>query len=159
MRSISTSALVAYLKSQGLSDPHGLMPAELFNWSSLHDEGFIIMIAEDFLLLWYTVLPGAALPDTASLPIRPAMALVGCHRILFPGRYPVLALILPYIFLLYEKLEILFVWNFLRTCSHQRRSDFLVSHSGNVRFEAFHMYGIFMTAVPVGALSLFLIRN
>jgi len=27
------------------------------------------------------------------------------------------------------------------------------------RFEAFHMYGIFMTAVPVGALSLFLIRK
>ncbi|HQQ95701.1 MAG TPA: YeeE/YedE thiosulfate transporter family protein [Cyclobacteriaceae bacterium] len=27
------------------------------------------------------------------------------------------------------------------------------------RFESFHMYGIFMTAVPTGALSLFLIRR
>lgn len=27
------------------------------------------------------------------------------------------------------------------------------------RFESFHMYGIFMTAVPVGALSIFLIRK
>jgi uncharacterized membrane protein YedE/YeeE len=27
------------------------------------------------------------------------------------------------------------------------------------RFEGFHMFGIFMTAVPVGALSLFLIRR
>jgi uncharacterized protein len=27
------------------------------------------------------------------------------------------------------------------------------------RFESFHMYGIFMTAIPVGALSLFLIRT
>lgn len=27
------------------------------------------------------------------------------------------------------------------------------------RFESFHMYGIFMTAVPVGALSLLLIRS
>jgi len=27
------------------------------------------------------------------------------------------------------------------------------------RFEAFHMYGIFMTAIPVGALSLFIIRR
>lgn len=27
------------------------------------------------------------------------------------------------------------------------------------RFESFHMYGIFMTAVPIGALSIFLIRR
>ncbi len=27
------------------------------------------------------------------------------------------------------------------------------------RFESFHMFGIFMTAIPVGALSLFLIRR
>jgi uncharacterized membrane protein YedE/YeeE len=27
------------------------------------------------------------------------------------------------------------------------------------RFESFHMYGIFMTAVPVGALSIFLLRK
>jgi uncharacterized membrane protein YedE/YeeE len=27
------------------------------------------------------------------------------------------------------------------------------------RFESFHMYGIFMTAVPTGALSLYLIRR
>jgi uncharacterized membrane protein YedE/YeeE len=27
------------------------------------------------------------------------------------------------------------------------------------RFESFHMYGIFMTAIPVGAISLLLIRN
>ncbi|HLZ17240.1 MAG TPA: DUF6691 family protein [Cyclobacteriaceae bacterium] len=27
------------------------------------------------------------------------------------------------------------------------------------RFESFHMFGIFMTAVPVGALSLFLLRK
>ncbi len=47
---ISTST-VDYLKSQGLSDPHGLMPAELFNWSSLATmKGFIIMIAGGFLV-------------------------------------------------------------------------------------------------------------
>ena len=27
------------------------------------------------------------------------------------------------------------------------------------RFESFHMFGIFMTAIPVGALSLFLLRK
>jgi uncharacterized membrane protein YedE/YeeE len=27
------------------------------------------------------------------------------------------------------------------------------------RFESFHMYGIFMTAVPIGALSIFLLRK
>ncbi|NOT75194.1 MAG: YeeE/YedE family protein [Cyclobacteriaceae bacterium] len=27
------------------------------------------------------------------------------------------------------------------------------------RFESFHMFGIFMTAVPIGALSLFIIRK
>ena len=27
------------------------------------------------------------------------------------------------------------------------------------RFESFHMFGIFMTAIPVGALSLFIIRK
>ncbi len=27
------------------------------------------------------------------------------------------------------------------------------------RFESFHMFGIFMTAIPVGAISLFLLRK
>ena len=27
------------------------------------------------------------------------------------------------------------------------------------RFESFHMYGIFMTAVPIGALSIFLLKR
>lgn len=27
------------------------------------------------------------------------------------------------------------------------------------RFESFHMFGIFMTAIPIGALSLFIIRK
>ena len=42
---------VDYLKSQGLNDPHGLMPAELFNWSSLATmKGFLIMIVGGFLV-------------------------------------------------------------------------------------------------------------
>ncbi len=47
---ISQSTL-DYLKSQGLNDPHGLMPAELFNWSSLTSlKGFLLMIAGGFMV-------------------------------------------------------------------------------------------------------------
>lgn len=42
---------IAYLKSFGLNDPRGLMPAELFNWSSLASlKGFLLMIAGGFLV-------------------------------------------------------------------------------------------------------------
>jgi len=47
---ISTST-VAYLKSQGFNDPQGLMPSELFNWSSLVTmKGFIMMVVGGFLV-------------------------------------------------------------------------------------------------------------
>jgi len=47
---ISQSTL-DYLKSQGLNDPHGLMPAELFNWLSLTSlKGFLMMIAGGFMV-------------------------------------------------------------------------------------------------------------
>jgi len=40
-----------YLKSFGLSDPTGLMPAELFNWSSLTTlKGFLLMIVGGFMV-------------------------------------------------------------------------------------------------------------
>ena len=46
-----SSHTVDYLKSQGLHDPHGLMPSELFNWSSLVTlKGFLIMIVGGFLV-------------------------------------------------------------------------------------------------------------
>jgi uncharacterized protein len=42
---------VAYLKSQGLNDPTGLMPAEIFNWSSLFTaRGFVMMVVGGFLV-------------------------------------------------------------------------------------------------------------
>ena len=46
-----SQSTVDYLKSQGLSDPHGLMPAELFNWLSLTSlKGFLMMIAGGFMV-------------------------------------------------------------------------------------------------------------
>jgi uncharacterized protein len=46
--SASTSA---YLKSQGLLDPAGLMPAELFNWSALFTaKGFLLMVFGGFMV-------------------------------------------------------------------------------------------------------------
>jgi len=46
-----SASTVAYLKSQGLNDPNGLMPSELFNWSSLATlKGFIVMMAGGFLV-------------------------------------------------------------------------------------------------------------
>ena len=46
-----SASTVDYLKSQGLDYPHGLMPAELFNWSSLATiKGFSIMIVGGFLV-------------------------------------------------------------------------------------------------------------
>ncbi len=46
-----SSSTVDYLKSQGLKDPHGLMPAELFNWLSLTSlKGFLFMIGGGFMV-------------------------------------------------------------------------------------------------------------
>jgi uncharacterized membrane protein YedE/YeeE len=46
-----SSSTVEFLKSQGLNDPKGLMPAELFNWSSLVSlKGSLLMIAGGFLV-------------------------------------------------------------------------------------------------------------
>ncbi|HZX75003.1 MAG TPA: YeeE/YedE thiosulfate transporter family protein [Cyclobacteriaceae bacterium] len=47
---LSTST-VEYLKSQGLLDPMGLMPVELFNWSSLITaKGFLLMVFGGFMV-------------------------------------------------------------------------------------------------------------
>jgi uncharacterized membrane protein YedE/YeeE len=42
---------VEYFHTQGLRDPDGLMPAELFNWASLATlKGFIIMVVGGFMV-------------------------------------------------------------------------------------------------------------
>jgi uncharacterized membrane protein YedE/YeeE len=47
---LSTST-VEYLKSQGLLDPKGLMPVELFNWSALITaKGFLLMVFGGFMV-------------------------------------------------------------------------------------------------------------
>jgi uncharacterized membrane protein YedE/YeeE len=44
-------ATVSNLKSMGLSDPSGLMPAEIFNWQSLVSlKGFLMMIVGGFMV-------------------------------------------------------------------------------------------------------------
>jgi uncharacterized protein len=46
-----SSSTSAYLASQGLAEPHGLMPRELFNWSTLLSwKGFYLMIVGGFLV-------------------------------------------------------------------------------------------------------------
>ncbi len=46
-----SSSTSAYLQSRGLTDLHGLMPQELFNWSALVTlKGFLLMIVGGFLV-------------------------------------------------------------------------------------------------------------
>jgi len=46
-----SASTVEYLKSQGLFDPMGLMPVELFNWSSLSTaKGFFLMVFGGFMV-------------------------------------------------------------------------------------------------------------
>lgn len=46
-----SASTVNYLKTQGLGEPHGLMPQELFNWSSLVSiKGFFLMIVGGFMV-------------------------------------------------------------------------------------------------------------
>jgi uncharacterized membrane protein YedE/YeeE len=46
-----SQSTISYLKSKGLQDPHGLMPAELFNWASLATaKGFLLMVAGGFMV-------------------------------------------------------------------------------------------------------------
>ena len=46
-----SSSTQDYLKSQGLNDLSGLMPREIFNWSSLASlKGFMVMIAGGFMV-------------------------------------------------------------------------------------------------------------
>lgn len=46
-----SGSTVAYLQSKGLNEPRGLMPAELFNWSSLiTTKGFLLMIVGGFMV-------------------------------------------------------------------------------------------------------------
>jgi uncharacterized protein len=46
-----SASTTTYLKSQGLLDPMGLMPVELFNWSTLFTaKGFLLMIFGGFMV-------------------------------------------------------------------------------------------------------------
>ena len=46
-----SSSTVEYLTSQGLQSPQGLMPGELFNWSSLVTmKGFLLMVFGGFMV-------------------------------------------------------------------------------------------------------------